>query len=73
MARKRKKSPPLAIFWTRRDQLRFIDAVEKLVGLVGDLTLLLERHKRKPRAKQPSGAANGVNRILAPEEGGPPY
>jgi hypothetical protein len=53
MARRRKTSPPLAIFWTRRDQRRFIDAVERLVGLVGDLKVLLEEKKRTRRARKP--------------------
>lgn len=46
MKRKRKTSPPLAIFWTRRDQKRFIDAVERMISLVGDIAILIEQRKR---------------------------
>ena len=47
---KRKRQTPLALLWTRRDQLRFQDAVEKLVSLVNDLGGLLPGVKGGYRA-----------------------
>lgn len=54
--RKRKRPTPIALLWTRRDQLRFTDAVERLVGLVGDLTVIVRQlqaeHEARPRRRQ---------------------
>lgn len=44
--RKRKAPIPLALLWTRRDQLRFIDAVEKLVSHGNDLAVLLREQQQ---------------------------
>ena len=37
------------LFWSRAEQRRFIDAVERLVSTVGDLEVLLARKKRERR------------------------
>jgi len=48
--KRRKKNPrPLCVIWNARDQRRFIDAVEKFAGLVGDMTILLEAAKRRKK------------------------
>lgn len=39
MKRRTKVRPPIALLWTRRDQKRFIDAVERFVATVGDLVI----------------------------------
>ncbi|MFO0967863.1 MAG: hypothetical protein U0793_20055 [Gemmataceae bacterium] len=45
----RKKETPLMLFWSRTEQRRFIDAVERLVTTVGDLETVLARKKRERR------------------------
>lgn len=45
--KKRRKDLPLMLLWSKRDQRRFIDAVEQLVGQVHDLQTLLDPVKRK--------------------------
>lgn len=57
MARRSKRSTPLMLFWSRAEQRRFIDAVERLVSTVQDLEVLLARKKRERRAAPPSGSA----------------
>ncbi len=47
MAKRRKQPVPIMLLWSKREQARFSEAVEKLVGQVGDLEILLS----KPRAK----------------------
>ena len=37
------------LFWSRAEQRRFIDAVERLVSTVADLETLLARKKRERR------------------------
>ena len=37
------------LFWSRAEQRRFIDAVERLVSTVNDLESLLARKKRERR------------------------
>jgi hypothetical protein len=39
--KKRRPSVPLMLFWNKRDQLRFIDAVEKLCSQCNDLAMLI--------------------------------
>jgi hypothetical protein len=63
--RKRKRPTPIALLWTRRDQLRFTDAVERLVGLVGDLTIVVkelktERLAAQPKRRRPPRVGNGA-------------
>ena len=58
MAARRKRSKrgtPFMLFWSRAEQRRFIDAVERLVSTVGDLEILLARKKRERR----TGPAQG--------------
>lgn len=38
MRKRRKQSTPLMLFWSKRDQQRFIEAVERLVSTVSDFT-----------------------------------
>jgi hypothetical protein len=56
MTKRRKRSPtPIALLWTKRDQVRFIDAVERLSSLVYDLTnvviQLKEETAKRPRRR----------------------
>lgn len=57
MKRKRKQPVPIMLLWSRADQRRFIDAVEELVALVGDLRVELEAAKRRRRPRRPAEAA----------------
>jgi hypothetical protein len=72
MKRKRKKSVPILLFWSKRDQRRFIDAVEKFCGLVNDMERIMAPRKRKklltaPGLTQPEllAAHRAVNNVLA--------
>lgn len=49
------------LFWSRAEQRRFIDAVERLVSMVQDLEALLTRKKRErsPRPKVSATEARG--------------
>jgi hypothetical protein len=63
MTKKRKRPVPIALLWTRRDQLRFSDTVEKLVRVVNDLVVVVEELKRErvhtpqPRRRKAAAAA----------------
>jgi hypothetical protein len=68
MAKRRKTQPPIALLWTRRDQRRFIDAVERFVGLVDDLAQMTGelqfRQRRRPakvKGDLPLAASNGAS------------
>jgi hypothetical protein len=50
MARRKKKALPQLLLWDRRQQARFIESVERLQGLVGDLEVLLAAPKRRRAA-----------------------
>jgi len=65
MPKRRKRQTPIALLWTRRDQLRFTESVERLCGLINDLAViageLRAEHatRKRPRRKQaelPNGA-----------------
>lgn len=45
--RKARKSLPVMLLWSKREQLRFVEAVERFVSLVGDLEVLLAAKKRR--------------------------
>jgi hypothetical protein len=58
--KRRRRQTPIALLWTRRDQLRFTDAVERLVSIVNDLVVVVgelkkERVRRRP-TKRPVNA-----------------
>lgn len=53
MAKRRKKAVPLMLFWNRRDQVRFIETVERLCSAVNDLTVQVAELKRRPRRTRP--------------------
>ena len=57
MARRAKRSTPLMLFWSRAEQRRFIDAVERLVSTVQDLEAFLASKKRERRPRPPQGPA----------------
>jgi hypothetical protein len=58
--KKRRTSMPVLLCWTKRDQLRFIDAVERFQSLVNDLETILAAAKRKRAAKtSPATSSNG--------------
>lgn len=48
--RKRKSSMPILLCWSKRDQLRFIEAVERFQSLVNDLEVILASPKRRSEA-----------------------
>lgn len=54
MKRKRRKDTPLLLFWSRSEQKRFIDAVERLVSVVNDLRAdqLAQQEERSERARR---------------------
>jgi hypothetical protein len=71
MTKRRKRSVvPIALLWTRRDQLRFTDAVEKLVSLVNDLVVVVEELKRERLHKKRPRVAATVADTPATVEGG---
>ena len=43
------------LFWSRAEQRRFIDAVERLVSTVQDLETFLARKKRERRQRPSQG------------------
>ena len=47
---KRKRRPvPIMLLWSRQEQRRFIDAVERLVAAIGDLESILAEPKRRAK------------------------
>jgi len=56
--KRRKRSCPSMLFWSKGEQRRFIDAVERFQSLVNDMERVLEPVKRKRLAKI-DPAANG--------------
>jgi hypothetical protein len=64
MAKRKKRPVPIALLWTRRDQLRFTSAVERFCAAVGDLETAVRELKaavaRKPRRKPGPAADNGA-------------
>jgi hypothetical protein len=58
--KKRRTSAPVLLCWTKRDQLRFIEATERFQSLVNDLETILAPAKRKRAAKtSPAPSSNG--------------
>lgn len=52
MKRKRtRRITPIALLWTRGDQRRFTDVVEKLVAHVNDLAVILSELKELHQAR----------------------
>lgn len=45
--RRAKRITPIALLWTRRDQLRFTESVQRLVAATHDLQLALAELKRE--------------------------
>lgn len=65
--RKRKKiTVPIMLLWSKREQLRFCEAVERLQSLVNDLTVLVDKKKRqsmagtKAHATRTGASSNGT-------------
>lgn len=52
MKRRRKQPTPIMLLWSKAEQRRFIDAVERLVSTVNDLVVLLEETKRRRRPRR---------------------
>jgi hypothetical protein len=50
MKRRKRASMPIMLFWSKAEQRRFVDAVERFVGLVGDLETILAPVKRRRKA-----------------------
>lgn len=57
--KKRRTSMPVLLCWTKRDQLRFIEAVERFASLVNDLETILAPVKRRRAAKTAPPSSNG--------------
>jgi hypothetical protein len=67
--KRRRRSTPLMLFWSRAEQRRFIDAVERLVATVNDLeTLLRERRRRGAGRASKQPAQPAVRRSPASDE-----
>ncbi len=64
MAKKRRALPRTLLLWDPRQQARFIEAVERMQSLIGDLTVLLEKPKRR------RAAAIKANQTRKEEENG---
>jgi hypothetical protein len=71
VVKRRKRVTPIALLWTRRDQLRFTDAVERLVAQVGDLQLIVRalqaEHAVRPRRRR-AAAADGIGELQSDQE-----
>lgn len=67
MAKRKRKSVPVMLFWNKRDQIRFIENVERLGGLVNDLAVLVDKQKRRSQAAH---KANETRKASAEVEGG---
>ena len=52
--RRRKASIPSMLVWNRRDQLRFIEAMERFASLVNDLERILAPVKRRRKLDPPA-------------------
>jgi len=57
MARKRSRSTPLMLLWSKAEQRRFIDSVERLVSTVNDFSAFLADQSRRRRPRSPSNPA----------------
>ncbi len=68
MKRRKKPSTPLLLFWSKRDQSRFIETVERLCSLVNDLETVLAPRKRKAAAKAAVDAARNLTAELQEED-----
>lgn len=70
MRKRLKKSLPVMILWDRRQQRRFVEAVERLCSIVGDLEVLLAAKKRRGDAATRANATRkaGVNGTAAAAE-----
>jgi hypothetical protein len=58
LSRKRKNPIPIILFWSKREQKRFIDAVERFISAVGDIESLLVEPKRRAQAAAATRKAN---------------
>lgn len=73
--RKRKSSVPILLCWSKRDQLRFVEAVERFQSLVNDLEVVLAAPKRRSEAarkanetrKAAAGLGNGLGAAADPQ------
>lgn len=61
---------PSMILWDRRQQMRFIDAVERFVSLVGDLEVLLAAKKRRSAAAHKAHETRNAQANGSPAETG---
>ena len=48
--RRQNRSLPTMLLWDRRQQIRFIEAVERFQSLVNDLTVLVDKKRRRSQA-----------------------
>lgn len=65
MKRRKKAALPCLILWDRRQQARFIEAVERLQSLVNDLDVLLAAPKRRSAAAKAANATRAAAAIEA--------
>lgn len=63
--RKSKRSMPVLLCWSKRDQLRFIEAVERFQSLVNDLELILAAPKRRSEAARKANETRKANGAAA--------
>ena len=65
MAKRRRRSMPAMILWDRRQQERFITAVERLVSIANDLEVLLAVKKRRSVAATKANETRRVAKVEA--------
>ena len=71
MAKKRKTTVPMMLFWSKRDQRRFIDAVERMQTLINDLESLLQEPKRRAQVAAATRKAKAAADEAAAAAGAP--
>jgi prophage DNA circulation protein len=50
MATRKKRQTPIMLLWSKQEQRRFVDAVERLISAIGDLQMVLAEPKRRAEA-----------------------
>lgn len=72
--KRRKKSVPIMLFWSKQDQKRFIDAVERFTATAADLAVvaaeLRQEHERR-RRRRARPAADDNTPIESAQNGRP--
>lgn len=65
--RRVKKSAPIMLFWSKRDQQRFIESVERFQSMVNDLATILEPAKLRKKVKAAAAPAEAAAVAACPK------